>query len=45
MFTQVITLKITIDNDNYNLPDQWDWMELLDLAPNESVEIISKIED
>ena len=39
MITQTITLKIIVENDNY-LPENWNWEELLDLAPTESVEIV-----
>ena len=49
MKTQTITLKITVDSmnydGNYSLPSEWNWQDLLDLNPNESVEIIDvKIE-
>jgi hypothetical protein len=39
MKTQILTLSITVDDD-YKLPSEWDWQNLLDLLPNESVEII-----
>jgi hypothetical protein len=45
MKTQIITLKITVDNmncdGNYSLPSEWNWEDLLDLNPSESVEIIN----
>ena len=44
MKTQIITLKITVDNmgfaGEYSLPSNWDWVDLLDLNPAESVEIV-----
>jgi hypothetical protein len=41
MITQTITLKITVEED-YSLPEDWDWQGLLDLSPSvgESVEIM-----
>jgi len=41
MKTQTITLKIRVEDD-YSLPEDWDWQGLLDLAPSvgESVEIM-----
>jgi len=41
MITQTITLKITVEED-YSLPEDWDWESLLDLSPSvgESVEIV-----
>ena len=40
MKTQIITLKITIE-DEYSLPNAWNWEDLLDLSRTESVEIIN----
>jgi len=42
MITQIITLKITVEED-YSSPSDWDWQGLLDLAPSvgESVEILN----
>ena len=45
METFEITLKITIDNTQTAVtPAEWDWFELLDLAPNEEVEVIDQKE-
>lgn len=44
MKTQIITLKITVDNmdfnGNYSMPNEWNWQDLLDLSPDESVELL-----
>lgn len=45
MKTQIITLKITVDEDNYSLPNEWNWQDLLDLTPNESVEVLHSEEE
>jgi aspartate 1-decarboxylase len=48
MKTQIITLKITVDNmdyeGDYSLPNEWNWQDLLDLNPNESVEVLNSEE-
>jgi len=33
MKTQIITLKITVEDD-YNDPEDWDWQGILDLNPS-----------
>jgi len=40
MKTQTITLTIRVEDD-YSLPIEWNWQDLLDLSPNESVEILN----
>ena len=32
MKTQIITLKITVDDD-YDYPEEWNWSGILDLDP------------
>ena len=46
MKTQTITLKITVEED-YSLPEDWDWQGLLDLSPSvgESVEVMELINE
>lgn len=38
MYEHVITLVIRTEHDR---PEQWDWPTLLDLAPEESVTVVS----
>ena len=40
MRTQTITLKITYDENNYRPPEDWDWSGILDLAGDESAEMV-----
>jgi len=46
METFEITLQITVDTINCTAttPAEWDWYELLDLGPNEEVEVIDQKE-
>lgn len=39
--TTTVTLKVAVDSRQYDDPHGWDWSALLDLGPNEVVEVAS----
>lgn len=40
MKTQIITLKITYDEDYYSPPEEWNWSGVLDMQDNNDVELL-----
>ena len=43
MKTEIITFKITYNPKNYKTPSSWDFENMLDLEPGESIEILEVI--
>ena len=42
----IVTLRVKLDTINHTptTPAEWDWQSLLDLAPNEEVEVLNQFE-
>lgn len=38
--TKYITLKVTYNSYYVNSPETWDWNEIVDVGPDESVEVV-----